>query len=360
MAEQGLTDISMNAMKSLVGAPGTTNLRDLCNYSGISPWSFYRPRPITVDGSKQIIMSSPTTNRKLGDFRRYDHAAIQPKPNDDFAVAYSGSTMSLSIIIWLYRLNVKELFGGSTPYLTRDVYLSSTDRANQVNLYDRQTVTINLSAESPPAGHTNNQTEAPTADFQLIIDGTFPTTSLSKPVDTLYVDTFLSNAGGDTIARIPDSYTTVTVTELEDPYVDKTGLFLPTAPPGFTVAFPVITNNNSNHTAIEFAQSVGNTTTGSWYWYIAGLNGATWYRLGSVDVEITMRNTNSVLGFQSDTLLLDGTLPAAGASSNLFSNNLTLDGGDTWALGDVGDLRHTGGAINWAGVTQYALPGSPS
>jgi hypothetical protein len=376
MAEQGLNNISMNAMKTLVGVSPSTNLRDLCNHANINKYSFYRPRPIQLNPTTKKVewAPAPTTNRKLGDFRRYNHTALTPGllSSTGAATYQAGDTYTSTIgcPVKLERLNIQELTASDPLYLRMTYYHSAANRTAQTGGFGSKTDTvlgdILVDGETPPPGHTNNQTKKPVTSIVVFQDTTFSTSNLTGGTQTKYGDMRIVDSGDNDIIRFDSGNFDITFTEQIDPYVQKTGWNTP-APPGFTTVFPVVTTSNSSYLAVEHSQASGNTTTGSWYWYLVGLSGSTWYRIGNVAVQMSLRINNPGPSgtTQSETVIFDSTLPSASASSNLFSGNPTLDGGDTWGLNDVGVLYNTGGAIDWTGFTigspwTYALPGYPA
>ena len=192
MAEQPLTDISFNAMNTLLGTSYTSR-RDLCNDSGIDKWSFYRSRPIGLDGSKNVILpTAPTTNRKLGDFRRYNHVSLVPKAANNYTQNWGpgGTTMTVSLMTFIERLNVKELIPSTTMYFTIKFYLSSADRSSETNVKRTYTILLDLATETPPVDHTNNQTQAPSSSTQLVVDTAVPPDNgLESSNHICYLDT---------------------------------------------------------------------------------------------------------------------------------------------------------------------------
>ena len=363
MAELAADNITVTIVCGALGISPVTNIliRDhLCNASNINKWSFYRSRPISLDGSKNVVLSSaPTSDRKLGDFRRYNHTALTPKAANDFTQNWGpgGATFTITLVTFIERLNVKELLPSSTPYLTTKYYPSATDRTNKTNVIRTNTVLLTLSAESPPAGHTNNQTSAPSSSSQIVIDSGVPTSAVSSPDDILYCDTYISDISGNELVRFDDSFTDVSTHELTNPFVDAFAPNLGSVPAGYTSVFPVVTDSSSNHSGVDFAQSNGNSTYGTFYWYLVGIKAGSFYRLGSVAAVATLRIRNPEGGsLENETQIFNSTLNAAGGSSNQSASG-TLSSSYLWAFDDVGDVEVT--VSSWTGFTEFLLPGAP-
>lgn len=360
MAEQGTTNISQNAMITLVGGSVGDGLRDTCNASSINKFSWYRTRPIELDGDLLCSLSTaPTTDRKLGDFRRYNHIAITPSLfyNPAMLKNYTGSgTFQFIIPCKPERMNLVELSNNDPMYFKTIYYLSSANRAAETSAHGSymDSGTNILATESGiPTGHTNNQSKSPYTSQQLFTDPAFDPTGLGTPSDIVYCDTFITNSGGTRIIRlgtaVSDSYLDITFTQISVPFHSKTGPFVSGAPPGYTVVIPVVTTNSSSYLGIDQTYTNGDTTYDTW-WYLAGLNGSTWYRLGTVSAVAT------ITGVGSTTTIQNGALVTAGASSNEHDTG-TLASSAQWNTGEIGELNVT--VANWAGVTSYALPAYP-
>ncbi|KKN23841.1 hypothetical protein LCGC14_0900980 [marine sediment metagenome] len=366
MAEQASTDISLNTMSALVGTGSGANvdLRDACNAASINKFSWYRTRPIVLDVNKLCSLpTAPTTNRKLGDFRRYNHTALTPSLfwNPAMLMNYTGTGTFQFIIPCLpERMNLYELSNTDPMYWRTVYYTSSADRTNETNVYGSYTDTTNiLSTEDgkggfdQPPGHTNDELKSPTSSIQLFTDPAFDPLALNRPSDIVYMDTFIVNNGDNRLIRVgtavSDSYLDITFTQVTAPYHSKTGPYVSGAPSGFTVVIPVVTTNSSSHLGIDQVYTNGDATYDTW-WYLVGLSGSTWYRLGTVSAVAT------ITGVGSTTTIQNGALVTAGASSNEHDTG-TLASSAQWNTDEVGELNVT--VASWAGFTSYALPGYP-
>ena len=367
MAEQASTNISLNAMASLVSESSKT-VQTVVQSSNINKWAFFRPRPISINATTKLVeIDAKTTDLKLGDFRRYDHTAAVATSAADFTHPYSGSSTSLSVPVWPYALNIKELFPSTltSTYLRWNLYTSAANRTAGTPIYASFSQALDptwVEAQtSIPTGHSNQETQK-FKSSPLLPTASVSTTSLTKPNDILYADTFIANSGGTALMRFNDGYTTITMHELQAAYIDGTGATTNSPPTGsapggadWTVVFPVLTTSSSSYLDTDFSPS--GTTAGSWYFYLAGRSGSTWYRLGNASVHLELKIRNGGV-LQSTTTLINGTLNNAGASSNEASGNPTLGDTHTWALDDVGELE-VNGSVTWTGFDYYALPGEP-
>lgn len=350
MAEQPLTDISFDAMNTLLGTSYTSR-RDLCNDSGIKKYSFYRSRPIELDGSLNVVLSTaPTTDRKLGDFRRYNHTPLTPKAANDYTQNWGpgGLTMTVSLNTFIERLNIKELIPSTTMYFTIKFYLSSANRSAETNVKRTYTVLLTLASETPLTGHTNNQTQAPASSTQLVVDTAVPTDNgLVSPDDIWYCDTYISDISGNALLRFDDGYTEVNTHEVANPITSKAwGNWTP-VPSGYTFVAVAVTDSSSNNSGVDFAETI-DTTYGLFYWFVYGLKGSNYFRLGDAVVTAVLR----IAGNTDTALLTAAALNTAGVSSNQ-SDSGTLANSETWAFDDEGDVVLT--AVDWTGFSEYDM-----
>ena len=361
MAEEAETDVSAAGLKTLLGA-ADWDIETLCNNAAINKFSWYTSRPKNLDANLlcELTSPAPTTDRKLGDFRRYNHTALTPSIyyNPAMTKQYIGSgTFQFIIPCRPERMNLAELSANDPMYWKTIYYLSSANRASEVSAHGSYTDTsFNILATESgiPAGHTNNQSKSPSTSLQLFTDPAFDPTGLSTPSDIVYCDTFIVNSGGTRIIRVgtavSDSYLDITFTQVTAPYHSKTGPYVVGAPAGYTVVIPVVTTNASSYLGIDQAYTNGDTTY-STYWYLAGLSGSTWYRLGNVGAVATISGVGA-----TTTEIFNGTLANVGASSNEFDSG-TLSGSEAWNTGEIGELSVV--VASWSGFDSYALPAYP-
>lgn len=367
MAELPADNITVTAVCSALGISPVEDILlrdDLCNASNINKWSFYRSRPIELDGDLKVVLTDPppTGDRKLGDFRRYDHNSFPPRAPDDFPVIWHEGDTEIEIIfaVRMERLNFQELIGGGTHYITIKYYLSSAARDSGSGSFRTLITAIDTSTETPPAGHTNNQTIAPATAIQLVTDPDFPVNSigLSEPDDTVYCDVYLSNAGGTREITFDDNAVDLAFHLARNPYIDATGPSVGSAPVGYTAVF-IVCPTGSDHTdylAADQPQS-WNSAGYSGFFYLCGIKGSAFYRVGSVGVTASLKIRNPDGGsLVNTTTVFSGTMPTAGTGNKSISG--TLSSSYVWDYDDVGDIEVS--VPDWTGFTEELLPGTPT
>ncbi len=365
MAELAGSDITKTIVTTTLGIGNTDVLtKVICNHASINKYSWYRSRPIQLDGNLLCeLAAAPANDRLLGNFRRYSHAALIPSLfyNPAMTKNYTGvGTFQFIIPCLPERMNLYELSNTDPMYWRTIYYLSATDRTNDTNRYGSYTDTTNiLSTEDgkggldQPIGHTNDQLKSPTSSIQLFTDPAFDPSGLVTNPDIVYMDTFIVDNGDNMKIRVgtavSDSHLDITFMQVTAPFHSKTGPYVSGAPPGYSVVIPVVTTNASSYLGIDQVYTNGDTTYDT-FWYLAGLSGDTWYRLGTVSAVAT------ITGVGSTTTIQNGALQTAGASSNEHDTG-TLASSAAWNTGEVGELNVT--VASWSGVTSYALPGYP-
>ena len=380
MAELPSTDIRLKADVAPLfygGGAGSTNisLTNVCNHANVNKFSHFRSRPIQVSGSLlcQFVSPAPTTNRKLGDFRRYDHAALTPEliynstpPNTYAYGPWSSGTVTFTIQCNAYQWNLIEATANSILYWQFDYYLSSTNRASGTSRFRRFTDTTNIliAQTGIPPGHTNS--EVGKATYTMTVQDTgFDPSAIVQPDDTVYIDAYIVNNAGTAVARVgtskPDSYLDISFHEYTTPFIDASGPFVTPAPKvnvgagdvSFTFVAVKVTNASSGKNGVDFAQTAGSSSYGGagFYWYIYGLAGSNYYRIGSRTVTAVLRLPGGTLLRSSpgtDTTVLSGALNTAGASSN-ENDSGTLAAGQTWLYDDEADIVIT--SVDWTAAT---------
>lgn len=328
------------------GPIGNIDLRaDLHYHAGVNRWSFDGPKALTVDANKLVIFDTSVTNAKLADWRGYNHSAGTPDVAADFLqnINPGVSTFSITLVTYIYELNVKRINSAATHWVV-DIYLSDSDRTNQINRHHRWTGAISFNTRVPYAGHSNQETQKPVGDFQTLTVTGIPTAGLSVPGsdDILYCDTYISNSGVTSeYIRFNNSYTDVNVHEYANPYVDAyaPNITSPSPPAGYTAVFPVVTNSLSNGSGVDFAETL-RTGYGTFYWFLCGINGSNYHRLGNIACTADIKIYNPEGGsLQNTTQIFNGTLKNAASNSNESSGTGTLSSSYTWAYDDVADVE---------------------
>jgi hypothetical protein len=361
-----LNNVSHSSVITELGASWTGGSNDVDNsalvrHASITQWSFYRPGALSVHGTTKLVTRvAGTSDDKLGDFRGYNHTANTPTTPSDFDRNWGpgGTTISLTFVTYVEEWNLRETTSGSVPYISVRYYLSGTNRTNKVSAVRTYTVLASETSNTPPTGHTNNQTQRPASASQIVTDANFPTSLITKPDDVLYVDIYISDISGNEVARFgaaqTDGHVDVNTHEYSNPFVDGCGPNIGGSP--FTTVFPVVTNASNGKNGVDFTESNGSTTYGTFYWYLAGLLSGTWYRIGSISVTASLKIYNPEGGsLQNTTTILSGALNVAGASSNQSASG-TLSSSYSWAWDDVGDVEVV--VPSWTGYTSYSLGAS--
>jgi len=335
----------------------------LTRHANMNMWSFYRVGSIAPTGTYDLTtLTAPSNNDKLGDFRGYNQSALEPYPFDVYPSGKGwgpgGSTMSLTFQIYTYEWNLVEMLSGSTPYITVRYYISSKTRTagNGTGGVRTYTTAITMTANSPPTDHTNDQLTKQASSSQLFTDANFPTSLLTTPDDVLYCDLYISDGSGNQVARFgtvqSDGYVNISTHENANPFVDGCAPNI-TPPSGYTNGFPVVTNSSSGKNGVDFAETQSDTGYGTFYWYLAGLSGSTWYRLGNVSAVANLVIKNPEGGStQNTTQIFNSTLNSAGSSSNESASG-TLSTSYSWNWDDVGDIEVT--VPSWSGYNSYSL-----
>ncbi|MHC4647890.1 MAG: hypothetical protein ACYTBJ_20700 [Planctomycetota bacterium] len=298
-------------------------------------------------------LTAPSNNDKLGDFRGYNHSANTPTTPSDFDRNWGpgGATISLTFVTYVEEWNLRETTSGSTPYISVRYYLSSSNRNSKTSAVRTYTVLASETSNTPPTGHTNNQTQRPASASQVVTDSSFPTSLITKPDDVLYVDIYISDISGNEVARFgaaqSDGHVDVDTHEYANPFVDACGPNWTPQPSGYTFVAVVVTSGSGVKNGVDFVESNGSTSYGTFYWYVYGLKSGTYYRIGSSTVTAVLRIPGG-----TDTTILSGALNSAGASSNESASG-TLSASQQWAWDDEADVVLT--AANWSTITEYSL-----
>ncbi len=129
----------------------------LVGAAGLNKYSLYAPGTIGPDANEDLIITPPTSNYKLGDFRLYDHSAAAPAwvaPPSGFLYYGPGSVANPTFSIIMNWLNIacstvhSEIIDSSgTPwqyYLTLDVYNTDPARTTGTSPVKTWTIAINM------------------------------------------------------------------------------------------------------------------------------------------------------------------------------------------------------------------------
>jgi hypothetical protein len=388
MAEQGSTNISQNAMVTLVGASTGTGLKALCQHANVNISSWYRSKPVTVNSSTKLLEAGTprTSNYKLGDFRRYNHIAATSSvvynstPDNFLSYGPGTGSVSLTLAMYLERVNIMEATGTGFVYLRMEYYASSANRAARTNLlgsYHRNSTSPTdeniLTPEAgkggltQPPGHTNNESKSPISSFVLLQDSAFDPTLIGDG-NTLYVDAFLTTVSStDPLMRlgtaVSHSYKDILLEEKQYPIIRKSPPFITPvckiddgAGGSITFTFMAIkvTNSSGGKNGVNFTESNGSTSYGGagFYWYVYGQAGSNYYRIGSRKVtavlELPGGTTFREFAGTNTTILNDTKLNNAGSNSNQNSSG-TLAASQSWIWMDSATIDLT--SVDWTTST---------
>lgn len=192
----GDNDISTTAVGSEIGS-SSHSIATLVGASGLNKYSRYAPGQLGVDGNKDVTLTPPGSNYKLGDFRRYDNSATTPGMQSPFTWSWGPGGTS-GTLIFGYRveaMNIKA-FADPADYVTVNVYPTTLDRTNETNLLKTQTFAISWNAHTPLVGHTRQVTQVANAgpSGNIVSVANVP---LNPGNSEIYVETFISDLAGN-------------------------------------------------------------------------------------------------------------------------------------------------------------------
>ena len=140
----GDNDISTTSVGAEIGQPSIDTVSGLVGYNALNKYSRYSPGVLGVDINKNVILTPPTSDYKLGDYRRYDHSAAAPAFQAIGTQNHNPGTTTRTITqpIAMNELNLAAISNNGintsvTPWQYRiraNMYASSTDRANETNV----------------------------------------------------------------------------------------------------------------------------------------------------------------------------------------------------------------------------------
>lgn len=193
------TDITLSQVKTETGS--SSNLIGvLCNLGTINPYSFWGVGALSVDGSKNLVLTTPATNYKFMDFRLYNHTTSTPGvENLTHKWGPGGTTTSFNVSVKSEQLNIKEI-SGYDDYYTIKFYASSANRDSETSAIHTQTFSIDYSTVTLLAGHTRTSSDKADSPQEKAITS-FSLTGITDP-DTIYGEVFISTSGGTRVANL--------------------------------------------------------------------------------------------------------------------------------------------------------------
>jgi len=296
----GDTNINTTNVGSEIGSSSNT-VSGLVGASGLNKYSRYSPGTLGVDGAKNIILTPPTSNYMLGDFRRYNHSAIAPhwhSMGTQYWGPGGGSANGIHILIAMEQLNIAAIPDVGIDFTTNpahyrarvDIYGTEPDRtAGTSLLHSIYPIEVNMVAHTPLSGHTRQvnwvlDTGDSGNDYVL---NNIP---VSSGDCTRYMEAYFCDIAGNRTANFGSNraygYVNVNFHENEAPQM-LVGNYMSSGdhPPAhggvsWTVVFPGIYNASAvctTSTPIYMTQGSGDN-----YWYvkIKGLSGTQWHQIG--------------------------------------------------------------------------------
>lgn len=224
-------DIRVSDIKTLLGYT-PDNVAALCDNQYVNINSFYAPIDLEVSYStKQIRRKTKTTDYRLGDFRRYDHAAIAPALyTTDFSLNYQqgDNEIQTAIVVRHEQMNLLAADPGISHVKVK-LYADSS-RNNYIG--EGAFVPITWVDKTPPAGHGRSQSQGPTSS-QVITPVIIPNPSWYPYV---WFDVWLCASTGVELAHYSTWRGTIQLIELVPPIVNI-DVVSGTYPPGYTGIF---------------------------------------------------------------------------------------------------------------------------
>jgi hypothetical protein len=359
----GDTDISLLAVRNEIGSVSYT-VAGVVGDDGLNLYSRYAPGTLSVSGTDpntNIILTPPTTDFRLGDFRRYDHEAVAPEWWDigDQYWGPGGSTKTITQPIAMNTLNLEEVSGsnnvifdsGGTHYYRArfDVYGSEANRTNQTSLLkswypghtnDLDEVAMFDYSASKLAGHTRDtdwvMNTGESGNLFELTD-----VPVSSPSCDRYFDAYWCDVSGNRKINFGEArsngYVTVHFIENVDPYINCQNNNIPTPPSGYTAIFPQIYSSSTPvcSSTSNLDQTVESTSY-DFYLFARGVYGS---EHGIVErTNVTAKITlNSV-----DTTVCSGVTLSHTAGYHCTG---TLAGSASWEYNDIATLTFVSATV---------------
>jgi hypothetical protein len=346
----GDNNISITAVKGETLSALNT-IGGLVGLAGLNKYSRYAPGVLdVVVGSKDITLTPPVNNFKLGDFRRYNHTATTPTVTQGLsAVWYTGAPLVDISCTWApQELNLayfpqNGIDTGTTPahyHVTIKAYATVSDRLAEINCLKSGTFGINMVAHTPLIGHTrqvswvmntgtSGNLDRATGQACKLVGVSVPSGDSNR-----YLEVFFSTSTGDRLINFgtrASNFTTCTCHEYVSPYV-KAGAYLATKPSGYTVCYPKVAVSPSD-VCLENSQ-VPMTVGSGVYMFCVKVKGV----YGGAIRQVQLTSCNIVLSIpgRADQAIATGV--AIGYNDSGYFCSGSLAGGYTWHYDDIGTV----------------------
>lgn len=331
----GTTDITTAAVKTEIGS-ASNQISVLVGAAGLNKYSRYAPGTLSVDGSQNIVLTPPTSNFKLGDFRSYNHTAPAPyvttgttfyfgpgAGNCDFSMTWRPEGLNIA------AFSQNGIDSGTTPahyHVTIKLYSDPTDRINRTNALASGTFGIDMVSHTPLVGHSRSSQMSvnyvpDTAEPGNVDRATSQPCKLtiSRSGDqTVYGEIFISDISGNPLINwgtsVSANYFTFYSHERVNPYLYRSGNITP-VPSGYTGAWIEVTDNSTLcNTGSNITQTYG-LSSFSFYARIRSMYGSQprVIEQSSCTVTLTLRGDaqtvySSPLNYSGSATQITGTL----------------------------------------------------
>jgi hypothetical protein len=229
MARVAQTNVSLNAIKGILGAPNF-NLSDICKQSNINEYAFYNqwgPRANPTTKEIELVPHFATNGYKLGDFRGYLHEAVAATSGGNRSVPlYEGThdqpsdTVQIEFQPEFHELNYKRL-NASINTIGTQLY-SDSGYSSVIGIADVHTIVESTMSPAPPTGHSVTQTKTIQAG-----SNNWPLLTLTNPwsYSKVYAEIFLTDAAlNDDYGHPSDWQVEVTLNKIMKPRVSSAGI----------------------------------------------------------------------------------------------------------------------------------------
>jgi hypothetical protein len=335
----GTTYISVSAIQAETGLTDD-NWTDLVGAAGLNKYSFYAPGQLSVDGASDVVLTPPTVNLRLGDFRLYNHTANTPAAQTNYTQNWGPAAGDFNFTIAWYPQNMNiKAFAVPGDYLTVNAYESAVNRTNEASVIFTQTTSITFSAVSPTLtdhSRTKANPDVKASSTSTVQLTAFPYAYVLVEGTIIYFETFISDMYGARKINLgvrANGYTDITFHRSVMPYVHGQVTSYPTPPANYTF----ITANAydaARCTTTGVNQSLGTSYSFNLVAYaLYNDGGGNIYRTVRLPVCYAKLTVDGV-----DTILLNGTELADTGQS--CSGTLT---GGTFNYDDIGVVTFTVG-----------------
>jgi hypothetical protein len=343
-------NITTSLVRDYIG--GSSNrISSLCNQAGLNKYSFYGVGQLDVNASKDVILTPPAMNFKLGDFRGYNQDAPMPSVTQGLianwgpvGVAQVGVTLGVAPEEMNIRAFPNNGCDSTNYHVTVKIYPSATDRTNETNCLLTQVFTIPMNSHTPLAGHTRqaNYKANPGANGNLLAVTGMP---VATGDGYRYAELYISDISGNRMINLGtrvDGFSTISTHQKAYPRLTQSGNITP-VPSGYTASWIEVT---SDSLICGSQKNLTQTTGSSSFSFYARIKAV--YGMGTRSIQ---QNSCTV------TLTLNGVSQIVRSTPLSYSGDATqitgtLSGEKTWQHDDVAYITATASYPASPGYTQ--------